>query len=603
MIADAAFDCSIVDRFNVMVRAFPTRLAIQDMRQTVTYAELAASVERIAEAVAAATQGVPGPVALLVPANVNAPAAMLGVLAARRPYIALDPGFPAEHNASIVADTGVCAMIAGAEYAGDAATVFRNIPVIAIEDWPRVAQAAPRVPPAPDDLAAIYTTSGSSGRPKSVAWNHRNILHWVGSFTAAARITCADRLVLLMSPAVSASYRPVYCALLNGASVHMVSPRELGVTALIEEIRARRISIFHSVPTPVRRIAESLGAGERLDSVRIVHMGGDRVRWSDVDLCRQLFSPDVKVHLSLSSTETGPCIDWTVDDAVRDTAVHPPLGRPADGWTVTIVDDDGRPAPDGEVGSIVATGRFVALGHWQGSDMRVAPFPPDPSDPDGRVYATGDRARRRCDGLIEFVGRKDQRIKLHGFRIEIGEVEVALGRLPGVEDAAVVVRNDGSGAPRSMVAYVEPGAGAGRLRPQDVRSMLTKFLPPYMIPATIKVIDRMPRLSMAKIDRTRLAEIDAESLAQAIDPADEPLIAEVIDIFHAMLGQVGATPEDNFFSLGGDSLQVVRVALELEKRFGIFVSPDTFVTTQTIRELARWLAVRNASPAPNVAAH
>ena len=158
---------------------------------------------------------------------------MLGVLAAGRPYIALDAGFPAERNALIIADAGACAVIADAEYAGSAATMFRNVPVIAVDDRPRVARTAARVPPVPDDLAAIYTTSGSSGRPKNVAWSHCNILHWVGGFTATARITCADRLLLLTSPGVSASYRAIYCALLNGASVHMVSPRELGTTALL----------------------------------------------------------------------------------------------------------------------------------------------------------------------------------------------------------------------------------------------------------------------------------------------------------------------------------------------------------------------------------
>jgi len=191
-------------------------------------------------------------------------------------------------------------------------------------------------------------------------------------------------------------------------------------------------------------------------------------------------------------------------------------------------------------------------------------------------------------------GRLDQQIKLRGHRIELGEIEFALAGYDGVEDAAVVVRRDEAGLPRSLAAYVEPSRGNGDLRPRDLKSILWKRLPQYMIPATINLIDALPRLPNLKIDRTRLAQIDAARLAQMSVPIDDPLIAELVGIFELVLGDVKPTPDDNISSLGGDSLQAVKVVLELESRFGIAIPVGVFESTQTIRELAEWIAVQNA---------
>jgi non-ribosomal peptide synthetase component F len=177
--------------------------------------------------------------------------------------------------------------------------------------------------------------------------SHRNLLHRVRTFTFAADISSLDRTLLVSSPSVSVSYRSIFCALFNGGSVHIVPPGRVGLAALIREIRARCITIYHSAQPLVRAIAERLGAGERLDTVRLVHVGGDRVRWTDVDECKRCFSPDVRIHMSLSSTEAGPCIYWFVEDAQRDIAANPPVGRPAPGCMVTIVGDGGQPAADG----------------------------------------------------------------------------------------------------------------------------------------------------------------------------------------------------------------------------------------------------------------
>ncbi len=597
--ADFSPEDSIVDRFNAVVRRFPSRLAIRDVAASVTYAELAVSVDRISAAIVAASKGSPGPVALLLAANANLPAAMLGVLAAGRPYIALDPDFPGERNALIVSQSGACAVISSADLFEAARTCFPSeLPVIDIQVLSGAPQPRPDVTPRPDDLAAIYYTSGSSGPPKGVAWSHRNIVHWIQVFTDTAQISCADRM-LLLSASVSASFRTIYSALLNGTTLHILPPLGLGLAALVQQIRERGITIYHSVPTLMRRIAESLAADERIDTVRVACIGGERVQWSDVDRCNRAFSRDVRVYSVLTSTEAGPFVHGFIDDALRDTTAHPPAGLPAHGWSVTIVDDDGDPVAGTETGEIVVTSRFIALGYWRGSDFAVEPFPSDPADPRLRIYKTGDLASRRHDGLIEFVGRKDQRIKLNGQRIELDEVESTLKHCAGVRDAAVVVRRDESGLPRQLVAYCELEPETTGVLPLHLSAGMAKTLPRYMVPSSITILDALPRLVNFKIDREELNRRDklagASTLPAPAGSRAEPsnkIQETLLGLWRDVLKRQDIDCDGDFFLLGGDSLSAVDLIHRIEEKLQYRVPFNILMESPTVRELDGRLETR-----------
>ena len=464
---------------------------------------------------------------------------------------------------------------------------------------------APR--PSPSDLAAIYYTSGSSGRPKGIAWNHRCVLHWIRVFANAAQISYADRFVLLFSPSVTASYRSIYSALLNGASLHILPPLSLGLAALSQEIRVRGITIFHSVPTLLRRIAESIDTDERLESIRLACVHGDRVLWEDVDACRRIFSPHVSVYMPLSSTETGPFIHGFVDDAQRVTASHLPLGRPAQGWDVTIVGDDEKPVHDGESGDIVVTSRFIALGYWRGSALQVDFFPSDPGDPELRSYKTGDRGARRPDGLIEFVGRTDQQIKLSGYRTELGEIETALKSCRGVRDAAVVVRLNESGLPQLLVAYCELQRDITGLLPHHLSGMLAEILPLFMVPKSIKILDTLPRLSNLKIDREELrrrAQLERERTLDA--PASPPVATSnriqdvLLELWRGVLDRQDIGTDDDFFLCGGDSLAAVDLIQRIEKKLQYKLSLTILAEAPTVKQLEVRLKTETLKPGSNM---
>ena len=592
-VLDEPFDesGSVVDRFDAIARRFPSRPAVQDTHKTVTYRELQSIARRITAALAAAPMVGNGPVAILLPSDVTLPAAMLGVLAAGRAYVALDPGHPHERNNLILAEAGASAIVSLSALAARARIGSpQGVPVISIDRLSADGQAQPASRPRPDDLATISFTSGSTGQPKGVALDHRGLMRRIATFTAASQITCTDRLALLASPSVSTASRTIYGALLNGASLHILPPLVLGVPMLVQQLKARGITHFNSGATLLRRIAKGIAPGERLECVRIAGIRGERLLWNDVDICRRVFSRDVAVHTGLSSTETGPFIQGTADEGLRAETRHPPLGRPVQGWDVTIVDPGGKPVADGAPGEIVVSGRFIARGYWRGRAGRVESFPVDPANPDARIYRTGDHGVRRPDGLIEFIGRSDQQIKLHGQRIELGEIEAALQSCSGVHEAAALARRDSNGVARSIVAYVVLEPGTQGLLPRHLQTMLAHRLPRHMVPARICLVEQLPRLSSLKIDRQALARRDAERVSETRDEDSDPLVRAVAGVLETIIGVSGATSEDTVASLGGDSLEALNVFAELERRYGAGLLLAKVDMDSSIGALARWIA-------------
>ena len=242
--------------------------------------------------------------------------------------------------------------------------------------------------------------------------------------TNTLHLNAEDRVALLYSPTVIGAIREIMMTLLNGASLHILPPQELQPAGLVREIRARGITVCRLVPALLRRMAEVLGPDRRLDSVRVAGLGSQRVDWSDFDLFRRHFSPEAFLIVGIGATECGGNFcHWFVDERLRATSPRLPIGRILPDAKVTIADEGGRQVVDGDIGELVVASRYVALGYWGDPDLTARSFTVDPADPKTRIFKTGDMGRMRPDGLLEFIGRSDQQIKLRGHRIEIGEIE------------------------------------------------------------------------------------------------------------------------------------------------------------------------------------
>jgi acyl-coenzyme A synthetase/AMP-(fatty) acid ligase/acyl carrier protein len=350
-------------------------------------------------------------------------------------------------------------------------------------------------------------------------------------------------------------------------------------------------------PTLFRHLADALTAGACFDDVRLVLLGGERVDWSDYDVFRRACLPRAGLCVHLGATECWTLhTEWKVDPSVRATCPRLPVGRAIAGRRVKIVGENGETLPDGLVGEAVVTSRYIALGYWREPELTARSFSVEPTDPLQRSYRTGDLVRRRADGLVEFIGRKDNQIKLHGYRIEPNEVESALKACSGVTDTAVLVRKDAAGVPVALAGYVQLQAGTSADR---IRALLSERVPPYMMPAEIWVLDELPWLPNFKIDRQRLAQLDAARLSERSREESSPLIGELIETFEQVTKASGATPSDNILSLGGDSLQALELMLEIGRRFRVVVPEQAQDPTRTIsqwaRDISAWRSLDAAS--------
>ncbi len=594
---EAALEGSILDRFDLMARRHAGRLAVQDGERSLTYGELAAAADAVAAALHAGLDR-PGPVALLLPTGASLVAAMLGVLAAGRGYIPLDTTQPIARTRAILEQAGAAGLVADGPRLGEAREALAGLaPVFDVAAAPPAPRPALAV--GPGDLAYIIYTSGSTGEPKGVWHVHRNCLNDVLIGTNNGHFGCEDRMALLYGGAVIASTRRIFAALLNGASLHIMDPVALGAAGVVEQVRRRGVTILHLVPTLLRRIAAAMPEGERLQSVRILRIAGERSDWSDYDLVRRICRPEALMAVDVGSTEVSSTFaSWFVDEAVREPGARLPVGRRLPGLDVILAGEAGEAAGPEAEGEAVVSGRCLAFGYWRRPDLTAERFSTDPRDPGLRTFRTGDILRLRPDGLYEFVGRKDQMVKLRGHRLEPPEVESALRRCTGVGDAAVLVRRRPDGAPRALVAYVELTDEGRGLLPRHLMHMLSRQLPRYMLPAVIAVLPALPRLSHFKIDRMALERRDQAWEATAAAEQADPVTAEVAAAFKAVVGCEAVSPEDNLLTLGGDSLQMVDVQLELERRFGLEVPPEVMARSLSIRRLAGWIRPRLKGWAP-----
>ncbi len=580
---ESAENGSAGERLQEMARRYPDRLAIRDGEISLSFAALSQLVDRIAAAAAAAAPP-PGVVAVLLPHSYRFVAATLAVAAAGNVCVPLDAEHPADRNRRIAEHAGASAVVSAGAHAAEARRLFvGELPVIDLDDLGE--GPAPPAPP-PEAVAYVLYTSGSTGAPKGVFQDHRGVLRNVLEWVNTGHIGPHDRMAQFYSPASIAGLGKIMISLLSGASIDIVSPAKLGARALARKVRRSGATLINCSPTLFRHMADALAPGQKLEEVRLVTLGGERVDWGILDAFRRACRPDAKLMVHMGATEVWILhSQWFVDEALRISSPQLPVGRSLPGRAVSLMGENGRPVAEGEAGEVVVSGRGLALGYWREPELTAQAFGEDPDDPSIRTYRTGDLAIQRPDGLRVFAGRKDDQIKLHGYRVEPGEVEALLRGCPGVRDAAIVVRRSPAGIPVALAAYVELQPDAGDLHPRHLMTLLAQRAPPHMMPAAITVLGALPWLANFKIDRQALQTLDAEAVARAAAPAD-PLTLAVAKVYEGVLGVVGATGEDNLLSLGGDSLNATEIALELKARYGLEVEINDLIPTRSIAEWA-----------------
>jgi amino acid adenylation domain-containing protein len=557
-------ELSVTDLFARQTALTPTAPAVVRGEETVTYAELAMRAARFATVLAARGVGRETPVVVMLDRGVELVVAVLAILLAGGAYVPVRSKDPLARLRRVVDDVGAPLVVADVQ-------VEAGVPVVPVS----YEDPTPPAEVTPDQVAYVMFTSGSSGTPKGVAVTHRNVAalaldpRWRGG---------AHRRVLMhASPAFDASTYELWVPLLNGGCVVLAEQAELDVAALAEVVRAKEVTGLLLTAGLFGVVADE--APECLAGVREVLTGGDVA--SPTAVRRVLAAnPDLTVVNAYGPTEAtmaATCWPMTTDPG---SAV--PIGRPMWNNRVYVLDRGGRPVPPGVAGELHVAGAGVARGYWHRPDLTGDRFVPDPFRP-GRMYRTGDLARWDRDGRLEFVGRADDQVKLRGFRIELGEVEAAVAALPGVAQAAAVVREDTPGDKR-LVAYLVLAEDA---EPPSVRDDLADVLPDYLVPSAQVVLPALPLTQNGKVDRAALPAPThtARPTRGPRTPAEELMCA----LFAEALAVPSVGIDDDFFALGGHSLLATRLVNRVRTELSVSLSLREFFTTRTVAGLSALL--------------
>jgi len=569
--------------FEAKAAANPDAPAICFENQQLSYGELNRRANQLAHRLRRLGAG---PGALVGIFAERSPEMVIAVLAAWKAgaaYVPLDPIFPAKRLAGILDDARPALLLTQSglreKLPGTA------IPLLLLDtDWPAVAEESGDnlEPPSGDALAYVIYTSGSTGQPKGTLLRHRGLRNLFLAQQRVYDLGPGDRVLQFASLTFDASVFETTMALGTGAAL-VLAPhaRLLPGPGLLHLLRERAVTCVTLPPSVLALLPR-----EELPALRLITVAGEACPAEVVDA----WAPGRTFFNAYGPTEATV---WSTIVRCMPGTGAPTIGRPIANSRCYLLDSHLQPVPVGVPGELHLAGPGLALGYANRPELTAQKFIPNPFDADdgGVLYKTGDLARWRPDGEIEFLGRIDYQVKVRGYRIEPGEIEAALRQAPGVREAVVVA--DGNGSAARLVAYVVADSGVS-LSPQEVRSFLREQLPHYMLPAAMVPLPELPLTPNGKIDRARLPRPDAGAGASRTSaPPRTPAEKALADIWSKVLSVRGVGVDDNFFDLGGASIQTVEVADEAQKA-GLAVTPEMIFRHQTIAELA---AVCQPAPA------
>ena len=578
-------DTCVHELFEQQARLTPQAIALIQDAQRLSYAQLNARANRLAHRLI--ERGVqPGDrVAVRLARSIELVCAQLAVIKAGAAYVPIDPQLPAARQAWIADDSGACLMLTDA--IGD-----EEIPQLTVED--REAEdhnGNPALRVSSGATAYIMYTSGSTGTPKGVMTPHQGITRLVRNNRYAA-FDADDRIAFAANPAFDASTMEVWAALLNGGALVVIAPEVMmEAERLAAELQRHRITTLFLTTALFNQYVHSISGA--LAQLKYLISGGEK---EDPGAYARLLQERGPVHLihAYGPTETTTFATTARIERAEGEA-RLPIGKPIGNTRAYLLDARGRPVPMGAVGELHIGGVGVALGYLNRPELTAQRFLSDPFNPvgGGRMYRTGDLARYLPDGSLEYQGRCDQQIKLRGFRIEPGEIEVQLAASPWVREAVVQVCST-EHHPR-LVAWIVPTADVDRSALQgQLRAYLSERLPEYMVPSAYVWLDALPLTANGKLDRRALPEPERAAVGTreyaAPQGETETTLARVwCELLE--IGQIGR--HDNFFELGGHSLLAVRLSSQLRQQ-GITLPVQAIFNHPILAELAERIDRRTA---------
>jgi amino acid adenylation domain-containing protein len=439
---EADIDRSIPDRWELIVRVYPDRVAVKTETERLTYSQLNLAANHLARSILAQVGASDSPIPILFEHGAMMVVAMLGVLKAGKSWVPIDPWYPPARISYILQNVGAEVLVTNRQNYPLAREILTDgcdvIDLDAIDLSLPTENLGLEI--APDAIACILPTSGSTGEPKGVVHNHRNLLHASLRWTNAFGIDCTDRSLLVNSYCHVGGINNILSTVLNGATIYPFSLKAIGLAKLADWLMAEEISLYQSVSTIFRHFIDSLTSQHQFPKLRLIHLGGESVFKQDFELYKQHFADDCIFLNSFGCTEISSYRQYFIDRTAQITSNVIPIGYASTDIEVILLDDCGEPVGENQIGEIFVQSEYLALGYWQRSDLDALVFLPDPTGGNRRRYRTGDLGKMLPGGCLVHLGRKDYQVKIRGYRVELSECEAALSEHPSIKEVAVMAR-------------------------------------------------------------------------------------------------------------------------------------------------------------------
>lgn len=573
----------------------PDSCAVIFKDQQLTYRELNQRANRLAHRLIELGVGPEVVVGVCVERSVEMIVALIGVLKAGGAYLPLDPDYPAELLGFMLRDCGVRIVVTAGESAarlpGDGVTL---VPV----DAPESASAScdnPSLPVQPNNLAYVIYTSGSTGNPKGVEIEHRSVVRLLFG-TDFFDLDGTTAMLQLAPFTFDISTLEIWGALLHGGKCVLYPGKMPSVKELGELLRTHRVTAATLTASLFNLTIDD--DPQAIATLQQLIVGGEALSVSHIRRAMELL-PDVELIDAYGPTEaTVLATCHKIRHLPSPSATSIPIGSPIANTECYILDENLQPVPVGIKGELHVGGVGLARGYRNRPDMTKERFIRNPfnDDPQRRLYKTGDAARFLPDGTIDYLGRVDDQVKLRGFRIELGQVETVLRTHPKVQDAACVVAGENS-SEKLLVAYLVFRNGS-KTPLSEIREYAQTMLPPYMVPDKFATLDAIPLGRHGKVDRQSLPAVDPAVPASSSVPAapQDDVEREMVQVWGKLFSRQSIGCDDNFFSLGGNSLLAAKLVVRVERAFGKRLSLASLVAAPTVKQFAALVRAKDLVP-------
>ena len=566
------------DKFEHQARLNPTGIAVISGPRSMTYGELSARSNQIANLLQSQGIGRGNFVGLGLHRSLELPVALLGILKSGAAYVPLDPGYPTARIEQMIASAKLEHVVTTASLAGQ----FPGVRTICMEDDDVAAASTDDLSEAidKDDLIYAIFTSGSTGQPKAASVYHRgfeNLLHW---YSIELEIGPSDRTLIISSPSFDLTQKNFFAPLITGGTLVLDDCQTYDIARISALIRELGVTLINCTPSAFYPLVDAAAADgyAALASLRFAVLGGEpisinRLRaWLEHPNCR------AEVVNSYGPTEcTDICAFHRLHRGNLDNHFFVPLGREIPNVTVTIRDENLTAMPDGEIGELCIAGAGIGGGYLNDPARTAEAFKDS-------LYRTGDLAKRLPSGELEFRGRADHQVKVNGFRIELGEIEIALNHHEEVKEAVVIATND------RLIAFVQ-GSNDKPLLQQH----LSKRLPAYMIPGEIHFLEKFPLTPNGKVDRLALASTVRSTAADSRH--GDSMESKITALWSEILDRPVEDPTANFFDLGGNSIHLAIVHVRLMEMTGRKFAITELFALPSARSIADFLSPKGSNAA------